>query len=95
MIFYYTRHSTENASYRWKQILKIENEKVTILHLKPALLGWNFDLFETQSGEHWEGMSAKDILVFKDLDAYARESSPEDRAYFEMKCNSETQKAHP
>ncbi len=67
----------------WKQLLLVENERVIVLDLVPALLsGWNVRAISTQD-DAWEGMSEAEILAWKERaeDSCARPVTESERAF--------------
>jgi hypothetical protein len=81
------RRSADNASvcgqpYWWFHYLVIEDERVTVIDMKQALLaGMNFGRVEVQSGEDWRGMTADEIIAWKrspGVDDHYLTEAPED-----------------
>lgn len=63
MTTHVTRRSNEEKS--WKQYIIIRDGRVTIMHMVPALFGWNVGHIDQQGGDDWPGMSADSILLWK------------------------------
>ncbi|MGH9883889.1 MAG: hypothetical protein ACREBE_00050 [bacterium] len=50
----------------WRQYLVISDERVAIVHMKPAYLGgWRFDHVEVQGEDDWPGMKREAIVAWK------------------------------
>lgn len=66
MKLYFSRRSEFGSNYRWLEFQVIEDGRVTILVMKPALLaGWNLHEVIIQGEEHWLQMSSQAIVAFK------------------------------
>ena len=50
---------------RWKHILVIQDDRVTILHMVPAMFGWNTAKIDVQGHDEWCGMTREQIVAFK------------------------------
>lgn len=67
----YSRSSLPDAQvcgrpYWWFHYLVIEDERVTILFMKQALLyGMNVERVEVQNGDDWRGLAAEQIVELK------------------------------
>ena len=56
-----------STGYQWLQFLVIEDAKVFVVDMKPAILsGWNYDRVELQQGDDWAGMTAEEIIAWKE-----------------------------
>ena len=50
----------------WRQYLVVSNERVAIVHMKPASLrGWNIERVAHQGAEDWPKMSRDQIVDWK------------------------------
>lgn len=58
------REGTE-PGYRWRQYLVISDERVAIVHMVPALFGWNFGMVDIQGASDWPGMARDAIVAWK------------------------------
>lgn len=58
------------SRYVWRQLFLIEDARVTVIHLEPALLGgWRFQRFDVQEGDAWPDMTAAEIVEWKTVAA--------------------------
>lgn len=49
----------------WRQYLVVTDERVAIVHMRPALLGWNFGRLDIQTGDEWPCMTRDQIVAWK------------------------------
>lgn len=62
----------------WRQYLVITDARVAVVHMEPAILGgWRFQRVDVQGGDSWPGMSAADIVRYKQATNYAPDMAPD------------------
>ena len=71
------------GKHAWKQIVVIQDCKVTILEMVRALLdGWNVHRIVVQQGQDsWSGMSHNEILAWKLANHPSRFATPSETAF--------------
>lgn len=59
------RASLPGEKYAWLQYAIIEDARVTILEMSPAVFGWNVKGIVVQGATDWPNMNAEQIRAFK------------------------------
>lgn len=49
----------------WRQYLLVGNERVYVVHMVPAVLGWNLGRVDKQGAVEWPNMSRDAIVAWK------------------------------
>lgn len=60
------RAGDNGRGYKWLQYMVITDNRVAIVHMRPALLaGWNLDRVDVQGDADWQGRSRDSIVAWK------------------------------
>ncbi len=54
------------AGYSWRQYFVVTDNRVAVVHMTPAMFGWNIGRIDVQSGDDWCGMSRDQIIAWKE-----------------------------
>lgn len=49
----------------WRQYLLVDDERVVIVHMTPAMFGWNIGRIDKQGASDWPDMKRDDIVAWK------------------------------
>ena len=49
----------------WRQYFVVTDERVAIVHMVPALCGWNIDRVHVQGSDSWSTMSRDEIVAWR------------------------------
>jgi hypothetical protein len=53
------------GKHAWKQFMVITDQRVALVEMTPAILGWNIGKVTVQSGEDWASMDESAIVAWK------------------------------